>query len=160
MISYYLKVFGRVQRVGFRRYALDLAQEMGLAGHVRNMPDGSVEVHVQGDESSVAEFLRRIRDPPLGVVKRVEERRVPFDPRVKEFRVVYGELAEELQEGFGAMQSIFLDYWREFRDYSQEFRDFAAKTDRTSGFSGRSTARYRRGWLRSLIRLGRSLGDP
>ena len=124
MIGFLLRFYGRVQRVGFRRHVLDLAQELALAGHVRNMPDGSVEAYVQGEESSVDEFLRRVRNPPFGMVKRVEERRVPFNPEVKEFRVVYGELAEELQEGFGAMQSIFLDYWSEFRDYRGEFRSF------------------------------------
>jgi len=31
-----IKVVGRVQRVGYRRYIIDLAQEIGLAGYVRN----------------------------------------------------------------------------------------------------------------------------
>ncbi|MEM4238495.1 MAG: hypothetical protein QXP49_02175 [Nitrososphaerota archaeon] len=45
-------------------------------------------------------------------------------PRLKAFQIMYGRLADELQEGFGAMQAIFTDYRGEFRDFRQEFREF------------------------------------
>jgi hypothetical protein len=41
------------------------------------------------------------------------------EPKIKFFEVKYG-----LQEGLGAMQSVFLEYWGEFRDYRNEFKDF------------------------------------
>ncbi|MEM2927085.1 MAG: acylphosphatase [Candidatus Bathyarchaeia archaeon] len=125
MEAYILKVFGRVQRVGFRRYALDSAQELGLAGYVKNQPDGSIEIFVQGEREGLARFLDMMgHPPPPALVKEIRKEETDVKPEVKEFRIVYGELIEELQEGFGAMQSIFTDYWGEFRDYREEFRDF------------------------------------
>ena len=46
-------ISGRVQGVGFRRFTVDAARREGLAGHVRNLPDGRVEVTVEGDADSV-----------------------------------------------------------------------------------------------------------
>lgn len=120
-----LIVRGRVQRVGFRRYVLDLAQELNLTGYVKNLSDGSVEVFVQGPEDLIAKFIGGLRDPPPPIIVR-ELREEPAEPTpsLDEFKIVYGEFAEELQEGFGAMQSIFMEYWREFRDYRREFKDY------------------------------------
>ncbi len=119
-----LRVYGKVQRVGFRRYALDLAQNLDLVGHVKNLPDGSVEIFVQGKKEGVSKFLEMIKEHPLARVKEVREEKVPLKPEIKEFRIIYGELGDELQEGFGAMQAVFLEYWKEFRDYREEFRSF------------------------------------
>lgn len=120
-----LTIRGRVQRVGYRRYALDLAQEFGLRGYVKNLPDGSVEVLVQGVEDTIKLFMEALNNPPPpAVIREIYVDRVETSPEIKEFRVLYGDLAEELQEGFGAMQSIFSDYWKEFKDFRQEFRDF------------------------------------
>lgn len=44
---------GRVQGVNFRAYCAEKAQELGLDGYVRNMPDGSVEAVFEGDKSIV-----------------------------------------------------------------------------------------------------------
>lgn len=51
-------VRGRVQGVGFRWFVRESARRLGLAGWVRNRPDGSVEVAAEG--SSV--MLERLRD--------------------------------------------------------------------------------------------------
>lgn len=51
-------VRGRVQGVGFRWYVREAARTLGLAGWVRNRPDGTVEVAAQGD----GEMLERLRD--------------------------------------------------------------------------------------------------
>jgi acylphosphatase len=123
--AYVLRFYGRVQRVGFRRYVLDLAQELGLAGYVKNMPDGSVEIFVQGGREQLSSFLRMVREPPSPAkIREVKEEKASVSPEVREFKIIYGELGDELQEGFGAMQAIFMDYWSEFRDYRGEFRDF------------------------------------
>lgn len=49
-------VSGRVQGVGFRYFAQDRANREGLHGHVRNLPDGRVEVVAEGDEESLSRF--------------------------------------------------------------------------------------------------------
>jgi acylphosphatase len=57
---------GRVQRVGFRYFTQKVASDEGLAGWVRNLPDGSVEATVTGDTAAVDRFERRIRQGPPG----------------------------------------------------------------------------------------------
>lgn len=44
---------GRVQGVYFRAHCAEKAGELGLDGHVRNMPDGSVEAVFEGDRSLI-----------------------------------------------------------------------------------------------------------
>jgi acylphosphatase len=123
-----VRVFGRVQRVGYRRFVLDSAQELGLSGYVRNEKDGSVTVFVQGDDAVVEKFIEMLKSPPQpAYVRSVEIKEVKPKPRLKHFTIKPSPLHEELQEGFGAMQSIFMDYWGEFRDYRQEFRGFVGE---------------------------------
>lgn len=52
------RVYGWVQGVGFRAYTRWRANELGLNGYVRNLPDGSVEVVAEGPE----EALKRLID--------------------------------------------------------------------------------------------------
>jgi acylphosphatase len=120
-----VRVFGRVQRVGYRRFVLDSAQQLGLSGHVRNEKDGSVTVFVQGDDAVVEKFIEMLKSPPQpAYVRSVEIKEVKPKPRLKYFTIKPSPLHEELQEGFGAMQSIFIDYWGEFRGFVGEFRDY------------------------------------
>ena len=51
-----VRVRGRVQGVSFRMYAEQRAAELGVAGWVRNEPDGSVAVRVEGDQEAVDAF--------------------------------------------------------------------------------------------------------
>ncbi len=52
-----MKIQGRVQGVFFRANARREARRLGLTGFVRNEQDGSVDIEVQGEESSVQTFL-------------------------------------------------------------------------------------------------------
>jgi acylphosphatase len=52
---------GRVQGVGFRFTAQRLAQERGLSGQVRNLPDGRVELIAEGSAPVLEEFLAAIQ---------------------------------------------------------------------------------------------------
>lgn len=52
---------GRVQGVGFRATARELARPLPVSGWVRNEPDGSVRLEVQGDEPDIARLLALIR---------------------------------------------------------------------------------------------------
>ena len=53
-------VSGRVQGVGFRYFVRTLARGLGLAGRVRNLPDGRVEIETAGEEAALAAFERRL----------------------------------------------------------------------------------------------------
>lgn len=57
-------ITGRVQAVGFRAWARQQAQHLDLAGWIRNEPDGSVQLHVQGPEDAVAEIVAALEDGP------------------------------------------------------------------------------------------------
>ena len=46
-------ISGRVQGVSFRFHTCQKALELGLAGRVRNLPDGRVEALIQGDRAVV-----------------------------------------------------------------------------------------------------------
>ncbi|HEX5790910.1 MAG TPA: acylphosphatase [Luteolibacter sp.] len=51
---------GRVQGVGFRYTVKDLARGFEVCGWVRNLPDGSVELQVMGEEAELKDFLEEI----------------------------------------------------------------------------------------------------
>ena len=48
---------GHVQGVGFRATAARVAEGFEVAGHVRNLADGSVELVVEGNDTEVKAFL-------------------------------------------------------------------------------------------------------
>lgn len=57
-------VSGRVQGVGYRAFVLRYARALGLAGRVRNLPSGQVEVVAEGDEESLNQLLTLLRQGP------------------------------------------------------------------------------------------------
>ena len=59
-------VRGRVQGVGYRYFVLRQAEELGLAGFARNLPDGSVEVIAEGARGRARRASRpgSARGPP------------------------------------------------------------------------------------------------
>ena len=59
-------VNGRVQGVFFRAWTKEQADGLGLAGWVRNCPDGSVEALISGDAAAVAAMIERMRRGPPG----------------------------------------------------------------------------------------------
>jgi len=72
-ICRHVLVSGRVQGVGFRWYAREKGQELGLAGWVRNLPDGRVEAWLEGEAAAVRAMLAWLeKGPPSARVKSVE----------------------------------------------------------------------------------------
>jgi acylphosphatase len=59
-------VGGRVQGVGFRYFVEGAATREGLHGWVRNLPDGRVEIVVEGDADELERFERQVRQGPPG----------------------------------------------------------------------------------------------
>ncbi len=57
-----IRVFGRVQGVGFRYAARNQARSLDLKGWVENCPDGSVNIAVQGEEKSCHAFIQWCRN--------------------------------------------------------------------------------------------------
>jgi acylphosphatase len=57
----HIVVRGLVQGVGFRWFAKELAESLGVCGWVRNREDGSVELEAEGTAGALDEFERRLR---------------------------------------------------------------------------------------------------
>jgi acylphosphatase len=66
LIARRYRVRGRVQGVGFRFFTERAALREGLHGWVRNTPDGTVEVEVEGEAEAVARFEAHIGVGPIG----------------------------------------------------------------------------------------------
>lgn len=68
-----IKVRGLVHGVSFRASMARIATDLGVRGWVRNLPDGSVEAFLEGDERNVRRVVEWARTgPPRARVERVD----------------------------------------------------------------------------------------
>ena len=74
MIRWKLIFTGNVQGVGFRFTAFRLAKEESLTGWVDSMPDGTMEMEVQGEQLDVLKLLQRLAN--AFQIKRVDRRSI------------------------------------------------------------------------------------
>lgn len=71
---------GRVQGVGFRWFALRQAEELGITGWVRNLPDGRVEVAGRGAGPALGQFDEALRrGPRFSHVERVDKTNIQHE---------------------------------------------------------------------------------
>jgi len=77
-------VYGYVQGIGFRSFTKKRADEIKLSGFVRNLPDKRVEIIVEGDETRINDFVRRLNEGPFG--SRVERTEIRWEKPSTEFR--------------------------------------------------------------------------
>ncbi|MCE9626533.1 MAG: acylphosphatase [Candidatus Eisenbacteria bacterium] len=88
MPSVRIVVTGRVQGVGYRAFAASEARPRGIAGEVRNLADGSVEVLAHGRRQALDEYIEVLRTGPRmarvadTVVEWFERADVPGDFRI------------------------------------------------------------------------------
>jgi acylphosphatase len=82
-------VSGIVQGVGYRYFAMRMAQRLGLSGYARNLPDGRVEVYAVGSTASLAEFRKELERGPLGssVAAVADEEAAPNPEFAKRFSI-------------------------------------------------------------------------
>ncbi len=82
-------ISGRVQHVGFRYWACQQAERLGLTGTVENLSDGRVEVVMQGVPECVNEMKEKLRSgPSMAIVKQV----IFYRERVKNDETYFGEI--------------------------------------------------------------------
>lgn len=66
-------VHGRVQGVGFRFFVRKAALRLGLKGDVRNCPDSTVEIIVEGTSDRIDRLIQEVhKGPSLARVERVD----------------------------------------------------------------------------------------
>ena len=65
-------IYGRVQGVFFRDFVSKWAVGLGLSGYVLNLPEGMVEVQVEGEREQLAQLVEHIKvGPPAARVTKV-----------------------------------------------------------------------------------------
>lgn len=87
-VTMHAVVSGRVQGVGFRFFVYREGRKLGLAGVVRNLPDGRVDVVAEGPEPTLHQLLGLLRRGPM--LSRVDEVDVEWNvppPRTSEFTI-------------------------------------------------------------------------
>ena len=74
MTARHLIIHGRVQGVFYRDWTVETARSLGLAGWVRNLPDGTVEAQVEGERQAVERMVAAMEGgPPRARVERIEQ---------------------------------------------------------------------------------------
>jgi acylphosphatase len=77
-----------VQGVGFRWFVEREAHILGIAGWVRNNPDGSVEVLAHGTRDQLSQLRARLHEGPRAArVDSVEESSANVTAEVSKFRI-------------------------------------------------------------------------
>lgn len=82
--AFHAIVSGRVQLVMFRDFVQRKASALGLTGTVKNLPDNTVAVIAEGDESKLQELLTHLKRGPL--LARVDEVTVEWKQPTGNFR--------------------------------------------------------------------------
>ena len=89
MIRKKIRVYGRVQGVGFRYKAHHVADSLRLTGWVRNEEDGSVSMEVQGDEAMIDRMLQDLERDRYIEILDLDQRSISVDETERSFRVRY-----------------------------------------------------------------------
>ncbi|RKT99860.1 acylphosphatase [Burkholderia sp. Nafp2/4-1b] len=85
--TYYVRVRGVVQGVGFRHATVREAHALKLRGWVANLEDGSVEAMIQGPGAQIARMLAWLRHgPPSARVTEVTFEERPIEKRFERFQ--------------------------------------------------------------------------
>jgi acylphosphatase len=89
MVARHVIFIGRVQGVGFRFTAHRMAHRHQLTGFVHNLPDGTVEMLVQGLAQDMDDCIRDIKDYFGDYLRETEIQEIPPDPKYKDFRITF-----------------------------------------------------------------------
>ncbi len=87
-VRYVVRFSGHVQGVGFRATTVEQSRGLAVHGFVRNEPDGSVRLDMEGSEESLRELLRRIRDVMRSYIDDVEVHEEPTEGREGPLQIV------------------------------------------------------------------------
>ncbi len=83
-----VRVTGRVQGVSFRAWTRQEARRLGIAGWVRNEPDGAVTALLSGPDNAVDAMIRRLwNGPPAARVSGVETEERDTQDAFTEFEI-------------------------------------------------------------------------
>ena len=80
---------GRVQGVGFRFTAFNIANRCQLTGMVRNIAGGEVEMIVQGHPDDIADCIRDIKETYAAHIREVKTREITINSEYQDFKITF-----------------------------------------------------------------------
>ena len=85
-----LRIQGKVQGVGYRRWFEQQALDLGLKGYVKNLSSGDVEAVILGDEDAVLDLLKKSFAGPLRAnVSNIDQQVIPMhDLNYADFKMI------------------------------------------------------------------------
>ncbi len=78
---------GNVQGVGFRQTTATLAEKFAVTGFVKNLPDGRVQLIVEGQPKEIEAFLGAIRKERAENIRKTEEKTSPATGEFQGFEI-------------------------------------------------------------------------
>ncbi|MDB6113869.1 MAG: acyP [Lacunisphaera sp.] len=78
---------GRVQGVGFRYQALQVAKEFEVSGCVQNLPDGRVLIEAEGAAAEVGAFIVAVQERMESYIRKVEQTGARRAPQFRGFSI-------------------------------------------------------------------------
>ncbi len=106
-----LIIQGEVQGVGYRQYVAKIGRRLKLAGCVKNLKDGAVQIRCMGDEEIINEFKKKINthnphDAPLIDVEDIKEIQLAQGTiKQTHFEEIYDDPSAEMSQGFSTGMS-------------------------------------------------------
>ena len=82
-----IRFFGRVQGVGFRWTAKNLASLHGLTGWVLNDWDGTVLMEIQGEKYGIDSMIESLDSDRFIEIERMEKESIPTVEYEREFKI-------------------------------------------------------------------------
>lgn len=78
---------GRVQGVGFRYTVQNIAQRYNVHGYVKNLPDGRVELVMEGPDNDMEEIVDTVSQKMNCFIKKVDLRDLPATGEFEHFYI-------------------------------------------------------------------------
>jgi acylphosphatase len=78
---------GRVQGIGFRYTTLQVAKEFEVAGFVKNLADGRVQLEAEGAAAEVANFIAAVEERMHGFIRKAERTAGSRAPQFRGFGI-------------------------------------------------------------------------
>ena len=90
MMHVLANIEGKVQGVFFRKTVKKYADQYNVKGYVKNLPDGSVEILAQGDESVLNQFFSEIEShPEKAQIEKISKKKASFFVSYSSFTIEY-----------------------------------------------------------------------
>jgi acylphosphatase len=89
LIAKHIVFSGRVQGVGFRFTALNVANRYELKGYVKNLPDGDVEMIAHGTAEMIDNCVRDLQDSFVGTISHIDIEDATPDPKLTDFKITF-----------------------------------------------------------------------